>query len=266
MATSTHTRTRGPIDDRTGACYIYGIVPADVEIVPGVTGIGESPAQVSLVIDGDIAALVSEIDVAGPIGRPADLIAHEELLNATAREVPVLPLRFGAVLSSPESVVTDLLAPNHDEFAAALASLEGRTQYVVHGRYLEDVLLREVLSENSEVARLREETRGRPEAETRSAMIQLGEIVGSAVEEKRAADTDAAVDALTPHCVAIMLRPAAHEHDAFRIAALVDTHQQADWDRAVESIAEGWQDRMTVRLLGPLAPYDFVSPEPTPAG
>jgi gas vesicle protein GvpL/GvpF len=256
---------RTPVSDRKTGCYVYGIVPADVEIDPGATGVGDPPARISLVKEGQIAALISEIDLARPIGRPEDLIAHEELLDATVREVPVLPLRFGAVLSDPESVATDLLAASHDELSAALADLEGRTEYVVHGRYLEDVLLGEVVSENPDVAKLREATRGQPETETRDALVQLGELVGAAIEGKRAADGSRAVEALSPHCVAVVVRAPSHEHDAFRIAALVETGKRAQWNDAVESIARDWRSRMTVRLLGPLAPYDFVSSESTPA-
>jgi len=256
---------RTSADDRKTGCYVYGIVPADVEIAADATGIGDPPARIELVKEGQIAALVSEIDLGYPIGRPEDLMAHEELLDAATRAVPVLPIRFGAVLGDSGSVAADLLAPRHDEFAALLADLEGRAQFVVHGRYLEDALFGEVVSENPDIAKLREQTRGRSEGETRPLLIQLGELIGAAIDEKRAADTSRAAELLRPHCVALVVRPTSHEHDAFRIAALVETAERSQWDEIIESIAQEWYSRMTVRLLGPLAPYDFVSSEPTSA-
>src|SRR5438105_8998253 len=53
--------------------YVYGIVPRDVEPVPGIKGVGDPAGQVQVVRHGDIAALVSEINLTAPLGRPEDL-------------------------------------------------------------------------------------------------------------------------------------------------------------------------------------------------
>jgi Gas vesicle synthesis protein GvpL/GvpF len=78
-------------------CYVYRIVPHDVEPVPGAKGVGDPPARVQVVRHGGIAALVSEIDLAHQRGQPEDLRAHQQLLDGAATEVPVLAFRFGAV-------------------------------------------------------------------------------------------------------------------------------------------------------------------------
>src|SRR5688500_16750044 len=102
MSTSVSEHT-APTEHRVGY-YIYGIVPSDVEVDPSARGIGDPPIQVQAIRRGEIAALVSEIDIDSPIGRPQDLLAHESLLDATAAEVPVLPVRFGAVVGSLDAV------------------------------------------------------------------------------------------------------------------------------------------------------------------
>ena len=63
-----------------------------------------------------------------PLGTPDDLHAHQQLLDATAAQVPVLPLRFGAAMATLEAVAGELLAVHHERFAAALAELEGRAE------------------------------------------------------------------------------------------------------------------------------------------
>jgi len=100
--------------------YVYGIVPQDVEATADARGVGDPPARVEVVRHEDIAALVSAIDVTKPLGRPEDLMAHQQLLDASSADAPVLPIRFGAVMADAEAVVNELLAPHHDEFAAAL--------------------------------------------------------------------------------------------------------------------------------------------------
>jgi hypothetical protein len=168
-------------------------------------------------------------------------------------------MRFGAVVTNERAVVDELLEPYHDEFAAALKELEGRAEYVVRGRYVEDAILREVLEENPDAASLREQIKSAGDEEaTRQLRMDLGELINRAIEAKREADTRKAGDAVAECCVASSVRPPGHEEDAANVALLVETDRQADLERAVERLAQEWEGRVTVRLLGPMAPYDFV--------
>ena len=242
------------------ACYVYGIVPADVEFTAEVEGVGDPPAQVRMISRGDISALVSDIDTSSPLGRPEDLMAHQELLDRTAAEAPVLPLRFGAVVTGEDAVTTELLEPHHDEFAAALRELEGRAQYVVRGRYVEDAVLSEVLSENREADELRQQIKAAADEDaTRNLRLRLGEIVNEAVTAKREQDTRHAGDVLEPYCEASNVREPAHEEDAVNVAILVETDRQKELEEALSELAREWEGRVTLRLLGPMAPYDFVA-------
>jgi hypothetical protein len=241
--------------------YVYGIVPADVAVTDTARGIGDPPAKVYLVRYRDIAALASEVDLSQPLGRPADLLAHERVLDGAAREAPVLPFRFGAVLQTGQAVEEELLAAYHDEFAAQLAEFEGRAQFVVKGRYDERAILREVLSENTEAAGLRDQLAVQPEDDpaTRDLRIRLGEIINSAIDEKRTADTRRLGDAVASCPVASNVREPSHELDAVHVALLMERDRVADLESALNELAGDWADRVELQLLGPMAAYDFVS-------
>jgi hypothetical protein len=243
----------------TAGSFVYGVVPGDVRPTPDAHGIGDPAGQVTVVRHRDVAALISEVRLDQPIGRPADLIGYQRLLDGTAAVAPVLPVHFGAVLTGAEAV-EELLATYHDDFAAALAELEGRVEYVVRGRYVEEAVLGEVLAENAEAAELRAQIRGRSAEETANLRIRLGEIVNQAVEAKRHADTQRVVDALAPIATQVAVRPATHEQDAANVAFLVETARQEEFRDALERLAADWAERVTLRLLGPLAPYDFIAP------
>jgi hypothetical protein len=245
--------------ERETGIYVYGILPADIELTSDeMLGVGDPPGQVRVIRSDGLAALVSEVDLSGQLGSPDDLTAHKEILDATATELPVLPLRFGAVLTDEDAVAEELLAANEDEFAAALDELEGKTQYVVKGRYLEEVILDEVLSESRRAARLRDKIRGQDADLTRDDRIQLGEIINEAVTAKRDEDTRALGDAMEGHCVASLVREPTHELDAAHVAFLVDAEQEGEMERVLEDLADDWEGRIEVRLLGPMAAYDFV--------
>ena len=257
MSTSTNERSRTESGQKT-ATYVYGMVPADVELNSGVLGVGDPPGEVRLVRSGDLAALVSEVDITKPLGTPEDLQAHEDILNSVVTEAPVLPLRFGAVLTSEDAVAEELLEANHDEFAAALRQLEGCAEYVVRGRYEESAILEEILSENSAAARLRDRIRGADPDAAREPRIQLGEIINKAIADKRQADTRLLLSVIGDHCVASVVRTATSELDAVYVAFLVKAGQTGELERVLTGLGDRWPDRVQLSIIGPMAPYDFV--------
>jgi Gas vesicle synthesis protein GvpL/GvpF len=243
---------------KTGV-YVYGILPGDIELTSDMTGVGDPAGQVRVVGSGDLTALVSEVDMSGPLGSPEDLAAHKEILDACVADAPVLPMRFGAVVASEDAVTRELLEEHHDEFARALAELDGKAQYVVKGRYVGNVIFPEVLSENKRAARLRDEIRGADSDATREARIQLGEIINNAVTLKREKDTRALGEAMADYCEASLVRDPTHELDAVHVAFLVRVDQEKEIERAVKDLGEQWDGRVELRLLGPMAAYDFIA-------
>jgi hypothetical protein len=255
---STGSQQRGRSSKPEKGIYVYGILPADIEMSSEMPGVGDPAGQVRVVRSDGLAALVSDVDVSKPLGSPEDLTAHQQIVDATAAEVPVLPARFGAVLESDEAVAEDLLGANHDEFEDALKDLEGRAQFVVKGRYVEKAILTEVLSENRQAARLADKLRDADPDATRNARIKLGEIINNAISAKRHKDTRALGNALEGHCVASVVREPTHELDAAHVAFLVDTSEESEVEQLVDDLAHEWEGRIELRLLGPMAAYDFV--------
>ncbi|MGR6322448.1 GvpL/GvpF family gas vesicle protein [Micromonospora soli] len=238
--------------------FIYGIVPSDVEPTPDAEGVGNPPGEVTAIRHGELAALVSEVGLEEPMGRPADLTAYERLLDGTVMVAPVLPVRFGTVVTGADAV-EDLLEAHHERFAAALAELEDRVQYTVHGRFDDREFIGGFLAENDGAAALADQVRGRPEVESREARIRLGEMIGQAVELRREAENGALIDAVGRHGVANAPRQPSHEMDALNVAFLVGTDDEEGFIAAVEEFAEQRRELIRMRLIGPLAPYDFVS-------
>jgi hypothetical protein len=60
------------------------------------------------------------------------------------------------------------------------------------------------------------------------------------------------------HCVSSVVREPTHELDAVHVAFLVETDGESEMEQAIEDLARDWEGRIEVRLLGPMAAYDFV--------
>ena len=262
MSTSQRTKGRSKSTKKSAkektAIYVYGVVPADVEVQKNAKGVGDPPATVDVIREGDIAALVSTVSIDNPLGRPEDLQAHAQLLDGTAGVAPVLPLQFGAVMTDAESVAEELLRSHHDEFANALESLEGHAEYIIKGRYDEQEFLSRLLSESKEAQQLRDDIQNTPKDASRNSQMALGELIANAIEQQRQAHTRAVVDELDGVVEQMNPREPTHEWDAVQLALLAEVERQADLEEILERLNEEWQGLVKLRLLGPLAPYDFV--------
>ncbi|WP_196771136.1 GvpL/GvpF family gas vesicle protein, partial [Mycobacterium colombiense] len=73
--TSSDLRDQGQDAQRSSGVYVYGIVPADVQVEEHARGVGDPPAKVDVVREGDIAALISDVPTDRPLGTPEDLQA-----------------------------------------------------------------------------------------------------------------------------------------------------------------------------------------------
>ena len=256
MATATPTSTSA----QQSGCYVYGILPPDVKLTEDVRGVGGR--GVKLVHTDALAALVSTVDLVGPIGTPDDLRAHQQVLDAVAAGAPVLPLRFGAVLTNEDAVLGELLEANQDDFVAALDQLEGQSQFVVKGRYVESAIFEEILGQDREAAQLRQQIRGKDADATRQDRMQLGEIVSSAVTSQREDDTHQVLSRMADYSAASVVREPTHELDAVNVAFLVDADGEGELRAVVEELSGSWDGRVKFRLQGPMAPYDFVGAAP----
>jgi Gas vesicle synthesis protein GvpL/GvpF len=239
------------------AAYVYGIVPAQARMPADLTGIDGQSCQVTGPC-GPIAALVSPMPAERPLGTAKDLRTHAQVIEAVARSSAILPMRFGGVMAGEDAVQSELLEPYQEDFADRLARLRGCDQFTVRGRYEGDIALREVVAEEPDIRRLSERLRDRDELASRGGNIQLGELVAQALERKRQADTDVLAGTLAAHAAAVAEHPSGPPEIAADMAFLVPRQRRRRFEGAAEELAQHWQGRIRLRLVGPLPPYDFT--------
>jgi hypothetical protein len=230
--------------------YVYGYVRA--EDASGGLGTGIADAPVTTLAEGDVAALVTPVDEVQP--RRASLLAHAGVLDRALEHGPVLPLRFGMVAGT-DTVRESLRDP---DLRRRLETLDGRVEMAVSAQYCEDVLLREVVSENPQIAAASKLIADRPPAATHFERIRLGELVAQAVEAKREADSAAILAALEPHAVAVHRDAPQTERTVVDAAFLVERDRLPAFDQAVESTSRAGAERMQFKLLGPRPAHSFV--------
>lgn len=240
--------------------YVYGIVPAGVRIPDGLEPIpyGDEAGQLGLVTEGRLAAVVSDVAADRPLGTRRDLMAHEAVLNAIAQETPVLPMRFGAVVTDDDAVAEELLAPHQDYFVRALEQLEGHVEFRLRGDYDQDAVLTRIVQADPRIQQLREKIAGVDEDASYYDRIRLGEAISQAMDELRKEDAQACVDAISKFAVATEVKEAGGENGAVHLAFLVHRDHRSDFERAVDDLGDAWAGWIELRLIGPTAAFDFL--------
>lgn len=251
------------VADEAVGSYVYGIIPAGTRIpdglepLPGRAG-EDGGSGLGLVTHDRLAAVVSDIAVGRALGTRKDLMAHEAVLNGIAQETTVLPMRFGAVVTDDDAVADELLAPYQDYFVHALEQMAGHVEFRLRGDYEQDAVLSRIIDADPEIQRLSESIRGVDEDASYYDRIKLGESISQAMDQLRAEDAQAVVDAIARFAVATEVKEAGGENGAVHVAFLVRDDHRSDFERGVDDLGDAWDGRVRLRLIGPTAAFDFL--------
>lgn len=237
------------------ALYVYGIMRTR----DAASAVAKADAGRPLdAVDHDgVSALVGETPDGELRLRRDNILAHADVLQAAFEAGPILPFRFGSVVSDAETVVGDLLAPQAQQLAGRLAALDGKAEMQVKAVYAEEPLLRSILEADPALSRSVGRTQSLPAAATHFERIRIGEAVAAAVQARGAADGEALLKALAPLAVAHLVSPPNHERSVLNVAFLIEQSALPDFDRAVEAASEQHAPEIEFKLIGPLPPYSF---------
>ena len=244
------------VHDETEQLYVYGIIPAEVQIPDELIGVAEAAVEVST--SGALSAVVTNLEPDDEVGTPDNLLAHSTVLDTIAARIPILPMTFGTIVPSETELHDTVLDANEDEYREALDRLDGTVQYTVRARYIRDLVLTDLVEDDPEVAHLREVIADTTEDETREERIQLGELVVGAFDRIRPEHTQQIIDAVSPTVEDFREHEGGQIEDVVELAVLVTQDRVSDFETALETVAAQLHARIHFQLLGPQAPYDFV--------
>ncbi|TDD21447.1 GvpL/GvpF family gas vesicle protein [Actinomadura sp. KC06] len=241
--------------------YVYGVTRSGAVLPPEVNGLDDRP--VSLVEDGGVcAAVVSALPGGRALGERADLVAHQRVLNALVDAgTVVVPFRFGAAMADRAAVQKELLAANAERLGQVLDELDGKIELRLKATYVQETVLREIMAADPEIAELSRRLREVPPDIADAVYydrVRLGELIAQAMQRRRDRDGQALLDGAAPAAEAFTSKPPVREEDVLDASFLVRADRRAEFERTVDDLGRAHADRVRVRLIGPLPPYDFV--------
>jgi Gas vesicle synthesis protein GvpL/GvpF len=245
--------------EKTHPVYVYGIIPAsEARQWQETPGLGDPSSPVRTVIEGGMAALVSDLPPDYTPGRREDLEGHQRVLSEAIERGTTVPMRFGIVMDDDETVREKLLKRHAAELSDVLGKLDGQVQMTLKVYYLDDELLKDVLAANPDLAQESARLAQLPETEAQDARVRLGEAVANAIEERRAEVEQALLDTLRPFATDVRVDPPHGEQVALIAHLLVPRERRAGLDEAVRKLSESLAGVLAFRYIGPLAPYAFA--------
>lgn len=225
--------------------YLYAIIDRLSAMALPSVGLADQP--IFCCQDGDIGAVVSQIDPQRVTTDAAQIWQHEVIVETLAAAGGALPVRFGTLLAD-EKAVQALLSERHDSFVAGLGHVRGRVE----------ISLRAIWSEvpPAPAARNLESPRtGRSYIERRLAEEQM-----AALNRLRAEQTaNELFTRLDKYAIASIRKLLPSQRMLLSAAYLVD---RSDVPRFQAGVAQISAERPDIRLLctGPWPAYHFVLP------
>ena len=264
---------------RPAALYVY-CVGAREELAPLVEGAGVAPietgAGVELVEGGGLAAVVSDVPLADygedalrerlqdPAWMATRAMRHEAAVEHFARRAAVVPLRFGTIYLSRESV-EKMLAERGAQLRSIIDRVEGREEWGVNV-YADRAKTREAVARVS--PRLLEMDEQAARSTPGQAYLLRKKIDALRADEARAETKRAAAeieDALASACDGAarlrVLKDEASEHGdlAAKLAFLVQRDAFEGFRAEAERLAQKFAPLgLRLELTGPWPAYNFV--------
>ena len=234
--------------------YLYGITAADGRVC-AMDGVGG--AVVETIVEGRLAAVVSQVRVGKVRPQRANLAAHHRILRDLAEGRPILPVVFGTI-SDNEEELRHILHQNQDALVGSLARVRGRVEMGLKVYWDLPNVFEYFVATNQELEAMRNRLFRPGRTPTVEEKVELGELFVSALQRARQRHTRRVQDALAPCCVEVRTIDVGEERMILKLACLVDKDRQQQWEEGVRQAAQLFDDHYRFDYSGPWPPYNFA--------
>ena len=241
--------------------YLYAIVPSSA-VPDGQEGrpyecCGFDGGSVYAIMDGRVAAVVSDAPEAKVRPDRRRIRAHHAVLKHLMSRGAVLPVCFGTIAQSARAL-REVLRANEPAFHRQLVLLAHKVEMGL--RVLWDVpnIYEYFLSTHPRLRSERDRIFRADRAPSQEDKIELGRLFDQLLKDERAAHTDRVLGVLGPLCCETKLNKPRGEAEVMNLACLVREDRQKEFEQGVFEAARLFDDNFRFDFSGPFAPYSFV--------
>ena len=245
--------------ENEAAQYLYCIVRTRDPRTFETLGMGERGDVVRTINFKDLAVVASDSPHERYDNTRRNMMAHMRILDEVMADHTMLPIRFDSVAPSPNAVREQLLKARYDELNGMLDAMEGRCEMGLKAFWYEDVVFQEIVQDNPTIRRMRDGLAGRAVEETYYDRIRLGELVENELKGRRGRDSENVVNRLRPLAEKTLINPPIADHMIVNAAFLIARAKETEFDAMVRALDAELGQRLLIKSIGPVAPYNFVN-------
>jgi hypothetical protein len=240
--------------------YFYGILGSKKHLELGPIGIGKREDVVYTLPYQEISAIISKSPIVKyPVTREYTT-EHTKVLDKAAEEGAVLPVRFCTIGEYEDEIVEKVLKPRYDEFVDLLQKINGKVELRVRARWVNmDDIFAEVVAENRDIKSLKESLLTEKNMQVkRAGMMKVGEMIQTALEEKKTKEANELLETLTPLSVDYRENTVYGDINIVNAAFLVPEDKEAAFDEKVSHMQDTYGERKLLKYTRSVVAYNFV--------
>jgi hypothetical protein len=241
-----------------GGRYVYGIIQSDQPASFGKIGMGAAGDQVYTLAYRDIAGVVSNTSVFIFDPTRENALAHEHVVETVMRSHTIIPMSFGTVFRTDDDIY-QVLKSIYPSLKDVLNQMEGKVEFGLKVTWERDQIIDELQREDEEIHRFHQEITRKHLQSTYFARMQLGRMIEKSLSERAGEYVREIYQALRPYCVASKDNKPIGDKMILNAAFLIERDKEAQFDAAINSIAEKFGNRLNFKYTGPWPPYNFVN-------
>jgi hypothetical protein len=238
--------------------YVYGIIESRSPETFGKSGIGGAGETVYTVHHGDVAAVVSKTSVFIFDPTRENALAHEHVIETVMKTNTIIPMSFGTVFRTDDDI-KEVLKSIYPSLKDVLKQMAGKLEFGLKVTWDRERVIEELKRDHEEIHRFHMELTRKHLQSTYFARMQLGRMIDKALAERAADYVREIYDALRSICVASRDNKPIGDKMIMNAAFLLQREKEADFDAAVNRVAQKFSDRLNFKYTGPWPPYNFVN-------
>jgi hypothetical protein len=234
----------------TSGCYVYAILPREIDLPAGLAGFNGAP--LTPVAYRDLAAMTSQVDSQDIRPLPDQVLHHESIVEALRQLGRALPVRFGTVLADSDAVA-GAIAERYQTLIHDLARIGDKVEFGV------TVLWDEPAANDEQPAAQAHHPLASQGTGASYLRARMNEFRRDQLQRERAKAIQQEVDAaLGVHAIEQRATVLPTPRIAVRAAYLLHPSSEAGLDAAFDQLRRERPD-LHFLLTGPWPPYTFVT-------
>ncbi|MDZ8087209.1 MAG: GvpL/GvpF family gas vesicle protein [Nostoc sp. DedQUE12b] len=236
--------------------YIYGILTLPAPKNLNLQGLDRQPVEIKIL--DDFAVIYSEAQQERYLASRRNLLSHEKVLEEIMQggDRYLLPVQFGLLVSSWETVSQQLIRPHQEELTQLLAKLSGCREVSVKVFWDTEAEIQGLLAEHPNLKTERDKLVGQPLSMER--VIQIGQTIEQGMSDRKQEIIDVFKSTLNSIAIEVVENTPQMDTMIYNTAYLIPWEAESQFSEHVEALDRQFEDRLRIRYNNFTAPYNFA--------